>query len=221
MPHSVRIPDWAVARGLRMNHFPRLDPMKTALLVIDMQRYFIDPDQPLANAFAKSIIPNVNRIVSAMRDAGVPIFWVRHTNAREGAGALPAWKMAMPLIALGLDALIPGAPGHDLHPELDHAPGDEIVDKYRYSCFIQGSSDLQERLDARGIEAIVVVGTLTNGCCESTVRDGSMLGYKVVAVSDAMAAITDEEQAASLLSMRIGFADVISADELLERIAAL
>ncbi len=215
--HNVTIPQWAVERGRTMNHFPQPDPLRSALIVVDMQRYFMAEGQDMANPCARAIVPNINRIVQAMRQIGVPIYWIRHTNTRSGPSSLPQWKLDMPLIAQSFATLMPGREEHEIDPSLDRDPSEPVIDKYRYSCFIEHSSDLHERLQAAGIDTLLVVGTLTNGCCESTIRDGSMLGYKVLAVSDAMAAITDEEHAASLLGMRIGFADVVTTDELLQR----
>ena len=217
MIHQATVPEWAAERGRNMNFFPSPDPCRTALIVIDMQRYFMAEGQPLANPYARGIVPNINRIVAAMRKAGVPVYWIRHTNARSGPQALPAWKREMPLVAMGYDRLLPGAPGHDVDPSLDRLPGDPVIDKFRYSCFIQHSSDLHDRLQAVGIDTIIIVGTLTNGCCECTVRDASMIGYKVLGVADAMAAVTDEEQAAALLGMRIGFADIVTTEEIIDR----
>lgn len=219
MPHDVTLPQWAIDRGRRMNHFPRPDPERTALAVIDMQSYFMAEGQPMANPHARGIVPNINRLAGAMRAAGVPVYWIRHTNSLSGPSALPAWKLEMPMVAAGLKTLMPGQRAHDIDPSLDRLPDEPVIDKYRYSCFITHSSDLHDRLQAAGMDTLVIAGTLTNGCCESTVRDGSMLGYKMLAVSDAMAAITDEEHAAALLNMRIGFADIVTTDEMIGRMA--
>lgn len=218
--HRAELPSWAIERGRKMNHFPAPDPRSTALIVVDMQRYFVADGQPLGNPYARAIIPNINRLIGVMRGIGVPVYWIRHTNIDQGPSALPAWKRAMPLVTMSYKALTVGADGHDVDPTLDRLPGDPVVDKYRYSCFITHSSDLHERLQSAGIDTLVVVGTMTNGCCESTVRDGSMIGYKMLAVADAMATTTDEEHAASLLNMRIGFADIVTTEEMIGRIRA-
>jgi ureidoacrylate peracid hydrolase len=75
-------------------------------------------------------------------------------------------------------AFTPGDFGHALYPELDVAEGDLRVRKTRFSALIQGSSDLDALLRARGIDTLIVVGTATNVCCESTARDAMMLNYK-------------------------------------------
>ena len=81
------------------------------------------------------------------------------------------------------------------------------------SAFIQGSSDLHEQLQAHGIKTVVVCGTATNVCCDSTARDGMFLDYEVIMVSDGCAAGTDEEHSAALLTFLLLFGDVMTADE--------
>jgi ureidoacrylate peracid hydrolase len=110
-------------------------------------------------------------------------------------------------------ALSPSHPGHELYEGLAVDPADEVVIKTRFSAMIQGSSDLHERLTARGIDTVIVSGTVTNVCCESTARDAMMLNYKVHFVSDGTAARTDAEHNATLANMLLWFADVRSADE--------
>nr|WP_261938836.1 isochorismatase family cysteine hydrolase [Pandoraea sp. NE5] len=82
------------------------------------------------------------------------------------------------------ETLVDGHPGHALYPPLDVRDADEMVDKTRFSAFIQGSSDLHQRLAARGIDTVIVTGTVTNVGCESTARDGMMHDYKVSIFSE-------------------------------------
>ena len=82
-----------------------------------------------------------------------------------------------------------------------------------HSAFIAGSSDIDEKLKSRGIETLLITGTATNVCCESTARDAMMLDYRVIMVSDANAASTDEEHAATLNNFILFFGDVMTADE--------
>jgi ureidoacrylate peracid hydrolase len=103
--------------------------------------------------------------------------------------------------------------GRQPGPGLDVQVGDEIVRKYRYSAFIQGSSDLPERLRARGLDTVLITGTVTNVCCESSARDAMMLNFRTVMVSDGCAAATDAEHAASLVAFYLQFGDVLTVDE--------
>ena len=108
--------------------------------------------------------------------------------------------------------MLPGGPSQALHPAMAVAPGDVILNKYRYSAFMCPAGELRAALEERGIEMLVIAGTLTNVCCEGTARDGNMLGYKVIVVSDATATITDAEHNAALLNLRLTFADVRDVD---------
>src|SRR5262249_2300940 len=96
---------------------------------------------------------------------------------------------------------------------LDVRPEDRIVQKSNFSAFIQGASNLEEVLRGRGIDTIVIAGTVTNVCCESTARDGAMRNFKTIMVSDANATRTDAEHNASLTAFYVTFGDVMSTDE--------
>ena len=106
-----------------------------------------------------------------------------------------------------------GTVGNALWPLLDVRIGDEIVRKYRYSAFIEGSSDLPARLRARGLDTVLIVGTVTNVCCESSARDAMMLNFRTVMVPDGCAAVTDAEHAASLQAFYLQFGDVLTVDQ--------
>ena len=97
------------------------------------------------------------------------------------------------------------AKGHD----------DRVLDKFRYGAFSCPAGALAKVLELQGIEMLVLVGTLTNVCVESTAREGNMRGYKVIVVADACAAVTDAEHNAALLNLRLNFADVKTTDEVL------
>jgi len=109
-------------------------------------------------------------------------------------------------------ALTIGSKGHELWPELDVRSEDLIVAKNRYSAFIQGSSKLAEILRARAVDTILVTGTVTNVCCESTARDAMMLNFKTVMLTDGNAAVTDADHNASLSNFYLTFGDIMSTD---------
>jgi ureidoacrylate peracid hydrolase len=98
------------------------------------------------------------------------------------------------------------------------APSDQTVLKNRYSALISGSSPLERMLRGTGIDTILVAGTKTNVCCESTARDAMMLDFKVVLVEDCCAALSDDEHRSALENVIQQFGDVMTADEVLTRL---
>ena len=89
---------------------------------------------------------------------------------------------------------------------------DEIIKKYRYSAFMPGTSDLPDRLRARGFDTVLITGTVTNVCCESSARDANMTNFRTVMVSDGNAANSQEEHDASLTAFYNVFGDVMDTD---------
>jgi nicotinamidase-related amidase len=220
--HKVRLPKWAVERGAGMNAFAALSPGRTALVNIDMQTVFLGEDQIYGNPHARDIIDPVNALSAAMRGIGAPVIWTRNTHTHEGPCAPPPWQYdpAQPGVAEGIAALQAGAPGHDLYPAMQVSPGDLVIDKYRYGAFSCPAGNLRRTLGEVDAEMVVITGTLTNLCCESTAREANMAGYKVIVVSDATATVTDAEHNAALLNLRLNFADVRRTREVLAMIAA-
>ncbi len=95
-----------------------------------------------------------------------------------------------------------------------------MVDKDRFSAFIESASVLEELLRARGVDTLIITGTLTNVCCESTMRDAMMRDFQCVLVDDACAAHSDAEHLASLENAARFFGDVTSTDNVLFRTGA-
>ena len=93
------------------------------------------------------------------------------------------------------------------------ATDDLTVEKKRFSAFIQGSSNLAEVLRERGIDTVLITGTVTGVCCESTARDAMMLNFKTIMITDGNAAMTDEDHNASLAGFYLTFGDVMSTDK--------
>ena len=219
MPHDVKIPDYVIERIMakrgKLEVFDRFEVDKTAFLVIDMQNFYVAEVDT-----AISIVPNINRIAAACRERGVPVIWVIMRCA-EKEGAPSQWALYHEYFfteAKGrnhLTKLSPGNEGYELYPELDVAEQDMIVTKRRFSPFVVGASDLHERLQEMGVENLIVAGTATNMCSESTARDAMMLDYKVVMVEDANAARYDDDHLAGLTSFYQSFGDVRKTDDVI------
>ncbi|MDR3421017.1 MAG: cysteine hydrolase [Xanthobacteraceae bacterium] len=220
--HKIDIPEAVIAqvkaqRG-RVNRYDRLVGPKTALVVIDLQNAFMLPGMPVEVPMAREIVPNVNRLAAATRTAGGKVVWVK--MCLEGQSE--AWRVFFdgdPRRAT-LSELTPGARGFELYADLDVRPQDAIVVKRRFSAFIQGSSDLDQQLRDFGIDTVLIVGTVTNVCCESSARDAMMLNYRLVFIADGNAALSDVDHNATLASIIRVFGDVATTDEAIALLAA-
>lgn len=229
--HTVSIPqsvvDRVVARRGAAHPFTDLDPARTALVVVDLQNGFMmDGVGHAVCPTAREIVPNVNRLAAAVRATGGKVFWIRNTHYDE---CFTSWsilhdytvpdKRAHRIRSMSEDTL-----GNELWADLDVKPEDDIVRKTRFSAFIQGSSDLELRLRRQGIDTLLITGTVTNVCCETTARDAMMLNFKTIMITDGNAAANDEEHNAALIAFYLTFGDILSTDETiacLERNAGL
>ncbi len=221
--HKIAIPqsivERVIARRGREHVYDNLDPRRTALLVVDMQNAFMLPS--VAHSLcpmACTIVPNINRLAQAMRETGAAVVWIKTTYTPE---TLQDWSTFYQLsrpeqAAKRAQALAAGSKGHELWAELDVQPADLTVEKKRFSAFIQGSSNLADVLRERGIDTVVVTGTVTGVCCESTARDAMMLNFRTIMVSDGNAAMTDADHNASLANFYLSFGDVMSTDKVIE-----
>src|SRR5688500_10523505 len=218
--HPIQIPADIVerlrARRGRVHLFDALEARRTALAVIDMQESFAAEGAPSAVATAREIVPNINRLAAALRGRGGVVAWVQATYTRSGPGYWPLFFDYMVTPELSgriLEALTEGNPGHALWHELDVQAGDLCVRKNRYSAFFPGACELPQRLRERGIDTVLIAGTMTNVCCEASARDAMMDGFKTVVLADANAARSDGEHIASLATILQFFGDVRTTDE--------
>lgn len=217
--NGATIPDAIVQRVIERrgveHSFADLDPARTALVVIDLQHAFMNDAVGFAAVpAARDIVPAVNRLAAAVRQTGGGVFWIKMTHDER---CLADWSVAYQLPTpefrdKRIAALSEGTLGHELWPELEVRPEDEIVKKYRYSAFLPGTSELPERLRARGFDTVLITGTVTNVCCESSARDANMTNFRTIMVSDANAANTQDEHDASLTAFYNTFGDVMDTD---------
>jgi ureidoacrylate peracid hydrolase len=218
MTHKLSIPQHVVQmvteRIGRAHPFDVIDPKKTALLVVDMQNYFMHPDYQ-AVPMAREIVPNVNRLAGIVRAAGGHVVWLKTAtdDTRASWSNYHEHLMSRDYAAWRYASMDTGHEGHALWPKLEAEAEDAQIVKKRFSAFIQGSSAIEAHLKRRGIDTLLIAGTTTNVCCESTARDAMMLNYKVVMVHDALAAYTEAEHNATLATFYMIFGDVQSIDE--------
>jgi ureidoacrylate peracid hydrolase len=223
--HKISIPQYVIDRVVKLRGkehvFEDFDPARTALVVVDMQNAFMMPG--VAHSLcepALAIVPNINRLAQAMRQAGGRIVWIQCAYQEE---TLEDWSVYYEMSGpAGRDrriaALTVGSKGYELWAGLDVQPEDLIVEKTKYSAFIQGSSDLEQVLRAQGLDTVLIAGTVTNVCCESTARDAMMRNFKTIMVTDANAAANDDEHNHALVGFYLVFGDIMSTDQIIERL---
>jgi ureidoacrylate peracid hydrolase len=164
---------------------------------------------------AREIVTPINRLAAELRRRGVTIVWVAHENRKDGAdwtGFFDAF-VAPGRRAEAAAALAAGSELQKLWAGLEVAAADLRVAKNRYSALITGT--LEKTLKEKGIDTLLLAGTKTNVCVECTARDAMMLDFKVVVLSDCTAALSDDEQRATLENVIQQFGDVLTADEAL------
>ena len=219
MPESVK--DRVLRRQGKLFSHDTIETGRAALVVVDMQNYFCAEGFPAEVPLSRGIVPNINRMARAMRAAGGTVVWVQTDSAEALArwGKHHTYMLTPERVQKRLAGLDSAAEGFRLFGDLEALPGDLRVKKVTYSAFMPGSSDIDAQLGARGIDTVLIAGTATNVCCESSARDAMLRDYRVIMLSDGNATWTDEEHAATLNSFAMFFGDVMSIDEATARLA--
>ncbi len=207
-------------RGGRVNAYESLVPTKSALVVVDMQDYFVRDGMPSFVPGGQAIVPNINRLAETVRETSGLVVWIQ-TEApadpldwanRKESTSLESWTRRQKLMARDGD-------GFPIYPACDVRPEDQIAIKIRYSAFIPYPSELDTVLKDHAIDTLLITGVATSTCCESTARDASMWGYRTIMVSDGNADSTDALHRHTLGKFLTTFGDVQTTDQLIEKLA--
>jgi ureidoacrylate peracid hydrolase len=212
----------ASRRRGKLHAIERLDPLRTALVVIDLQNVWVKEGMVAYSPYCEGIVPNINRLAESLRAAGGSVWWVKAIYRDDAPRTWSAYMefRSPEFVQAMLSALSEDSEGGKLFPGLDVRPEDRHITKRRFSAMIQGSSDLHERLQAAGVDTLIVTGTATNVCCESTARDAFMLNYRTIVVSDGNATASDEAHNAALSALMMQFSDIYNTDETIGLIEA-
>lgn len=181
-----------------------------ALIVVDLQEDFVNPNNPMCVPEATRQIPRVKRLIESCRELGVPVIYTAHNIAKDCcADFYEFWDP----IANG--AIAEGQPGSDIYHEIYPQPGERVIrTKHAYDSF--AGTDLDYVLRDQDIKTVIVCGTLTNFCCESTARTAYFLNYHVVFGSDVNASDNALAHEASIRTLRRGFARVMDHSTLID-----
>ena len=183
-------------------HEMRLNAGTSALLVIDMQEFFLDPGSPTFTCGGPAILSTVKEMIDAFRASRRPVIFTKHVHhpGNLDSGIMGWWWKGM---------CVEGSPESEIHRDIAPLAGEKVVSKHRYSAFY--GTDLEIVLRCLGIEDLVVSGIMTNLCCESTARDAYFRDFRVFRPADGTASINEEMHLASLLNLAFGFAYVAGA----------
>ena len=182
---------------------------KAALLVIDMQRFFLEPGAPGFTSGAPAILPELQRLIEAFRDEERPIIYTRHVHHPDGrdVGIMGWWWDSM---------CLEGSRESEIYPDIAPLDDDKVLLKHRYSAFY--NTDLEIVLRGLAIEDLVISGVMTNLCCETTARDAYIRDYRIFFLADGTGAVNEDMQMASLRNLSYGFARITTVDEMIQEL---
>lgn len=183
----------------------RYSSKNSALLVIDMQDFFLKKESHSYIPAATTIIPNINQIIAKYRTFNNLIIFTFHAlGVNEDPGVMGKWWG---------DMLRVNNPLSKIHSSVDFKDNDIIFRKNRYSAFI--GTDLDQILKENQIDTLIITGIMTHLCCETTARDAFMRDYDVFFVVDATATETETLHISSLRTLTDGFTIPIRTSEIL------
>ncbi|MBU4311077.1 cysteine hydrolase [bacterium] len=188
-------------------HQMQLNIDKVALLVIDMQRFFLDPASPTFTCGGLAILPTLKQLIQAFREANRPVIYTCHAHHpdRIDAGIMGWWWEGM---------CVEGSVESKVSDDIAPLPNEKVIFKHRYSAFY--NTDLETVLRCLKVEDLVISGIMTNLCCESTTRDAYYRDYKVFFLADGTGSVNEEMHLASLLNLAFGFAFVTTANDVIQ-----
>jgi len=184
---------------------------KTALLVIDMQNDFVEAGAIMEVPLAKTQVGDIKNLIELCRSKAIPVLYTVHITCPDKCALEIA---AFPhLINAGMRE---GTRGAQVIDALAPQTGEAVIKKHRFSAFF--NTELDSTLKAKNIDTLIICGTVTNICCESTARDAFFRDYKVIFGSDICSALTAGAHNATLANMNI-FGEVLNLESIKKIIA--
>lgn len=206
---GIRADEWmTLVRPYRSSH--RDDrysfvPGRSALLVVDMQKYFLDEASHAYLPMGRAVVDNVQKIITSFRDISRPVIFTRHALLdTESPGVMSKWWN---------DTLRVNDPMSEIDATLKPTDDADVMRKTRYSAFV--GTDLDTRLRSAEVESVLITGVMTHLCCETTARDAFMKDYDVYIVVDGTASSDEELHISSLRTLTDGFAMPVTTEEVL------
>jgi isochorismate hydrolase len=188
-------------------HVTRFDPAHSALLVLDMQGYFLDAASHAYIPSAPAIVPSICELIRAYAAHGLPVIYTQHLNTPQNAGSMARWWRELLTAENPLSAIA---------PVFDLSIG-TVIHKSQYDAFYNTS--LENLLRQKNVTQLVISGVMTHLCCETTARAAFVRGFDVFFLIDGTATYTEEFHIATLRNLSHGFAvptltkDILTAIE--------
>jgi len=174
------------------------------LLILDMQRYFLDEESHAWVPSGKTIIPGLIKAARYFRNSKRPVIATQHINTPENAGMMGSWWSEL---------ILEDHPLVDIDPDLEIQP-QEILQKYQYDAFID--SNLESRLGEQGVKQVVIGGVMTHLCCETTARSAFGRGFEVFFLVDGTATYNQDYHQSTLLNLAHGVAVLTTVDQIIK-----
>jgi nicotinamidase-related amidase len=211
----------AILKG--RNYRPRLwklIPEKTALLVLDMQDYFLEPGSHAFTPSAPAILPNIEKLIALAINHQMEIICTRHLNDASNAGRMDKWWNDLITEESPMSEIIEMIRREDRKRggrEDGRTGGAEMIKvfiKSQYDAFY--NTDLEEYLRSKNIEQVIITGVLANLCCETTARSAFVRGFEVFFPVDATAAYNKEFHLSTFRNLGFGFCPVLTTADLIK-----
>ncbi|OAV62629.1 cysteine hydrolase family protein [Enteractinococcus helveticum] len=196
----------------------QFDVDSSALIVIDMQRDFVEAGRPMEVPMARERLPQVRELIDCARVAKVPIIFTQHV-LYDQFNVSPLESSNDPrLLSKGMRA---GTDGIEIVAQLDPGPCDYYVQKHRYDAFYNTNLEvlLHTLRGYRMIDTVIIAGTLTEVCCDSTARSAFMRDFKVVFAQDATGGASQAAHNATLNAIDTYFGRVLTNEQILQAFA--
>lgn len=195
--------------GTSLKNIDNLNPEKTAFLIIDMEKAFVEPEGALCIRGAKATVPACAAALADARDAGIRVFWIKREYNADGSNIeIPRRKM---LARMGVKGVLArGTVGVNSMEEpegLLRREDETVLIKPRWSAFFQ--TDLQQILQDAGVDTLILAGTTTPNCIRSTCYDAIAYDYRTIVLDGCTSSQTEEIQRTNLEDMQRAGAEII------------
>ena len=177
----------------------RIDPARTAVIVVDMQNDFVAPGASMETPMGQELMPRLQALLKHAREVGMKVIFTAHVHRRNGCDMGLYGEIWPPIDERA--GLVDGEPGADIYPDVAPVGDEVVVKKHRYSGFF--GTDLDIILRTEGIETVAVTGVTTENCCHATARDAMFNGYRVAFIADATGTVDYPD---------VGFGDIPAAE---------